>query len=520
MNPTIPPIGSSSETPDATAYQSLLGLEIEMVPVHAGTGTSQPVSRYFDALRSIKLAKGVRATPFMLQGHCVALHTATGECGLDNGFNLLETALAPVNGGPGGLARLAQLAHEELADTMAALLADDACVLNASQHPACRRDADWYSKVCVPRPIYDELRGYRGWHHWEGIDAKAQNGANTSVPVHDAVAALNISLALAPAAIALFGNSPLESGRVTGLKETRMTLWPRVFGPARFAGDAWLSQYPGRPFHGLGDFFTWMFGEGTVSRALPISDAGDYKSAATAVLADDPCLSSFLKAPGWTARCLDTGKVTHLLPDTAHFEYSQIGQFLDARLRYALRTRPPLAELLAAWQQEHGLEQLFEQCGAQVYIEARAPGAGFADAVLLQEAGAEVAHSMLLAPIALQCGLLANLDEAGRLVASWGWQPLGRLRQPAMRLGLEDDRVAALCTEVLAVARDGLAKADRPWLAYADHVLQTRRSAADRMLASWHTAGGSLEDRLALIARRHAALHPDQYGGLGAAQQV
>src|SRR3546814_15349352 len=67
------------------------------------------------------------------------------------------------------------------------------------------------------------------------------------------------AIGLSPASIALFANSPLESGAVTGFKEHRMTLWERVFGPARFSGDMLLCRYPERPFYDLRDFFLWMF---------------------------------------------------------------------------------------------------------------------------------------------------------------------------------------------------------------------------------------------------------------------
>src|SRR5690606_31758191 len=121
-------------------------------------------------------------------------------------------------------------------------------------------------------------------------DAKAQNGANTSVPVEQAVRALNVAIALAPASIALFANSPLESGASAGHKENRMTLWHRVFGPARFPGDLMLSTYPARAFHDMADFFGWMFGQGTVTRGLPMNSSYDYKSVPVVILDGAPCL--------------------------------------------------------------------------------------------------------------------------------------------------------------------------------------------------------------------------------------
>lgn len=486
-----------------------------MVVAHAESGASLPVDRYFDALSRIKQARGERCTPALLSGRCVGLQTDVADCGLDNGFNLLETATLPLDGGPGGLARLSALAHRELADTLDALEADGACVLNVSQHPDCPRNATWYDRVCVPRPIYRELLGHRGWHHWEGIDAKAQNGANTSVTIAHAAQSLNVALGLAAAAIALFANSPLESGAHTGFKENRLTIWPRVFQPARFAGDAMLARYPSRPFRDLGDYFRWMFQTGTVSRSLPLHHSYDYKSAPTVILDGDPCLVDFLHAGVWTGRRTDNGAAATIAAHAMHFEHSQIAHFLDARWRYRLIDLPALPDLLAAWRRDGGLEGLFAACGVDGYIEGRAPGAGFADACLLREAGMPEARSMLVAPTALQRGLLANLEASWQLVQDWGWDELGVLRLVAMRHGLADARVRALCGDVLAVAHAGLAADERQYLAYADYVLQSGRSAADRMLDTWKGLPNGLPDgvgRLAGLLPLHTALRPDCYG--------
>lgn len=509
---TTPPTVSSFK--GSGLYQPRLGLEMEMVVADAATGASLPVQAYFDALLDIKRARGQACEPHFLEDRCVSVQTPLAECGLDNGFNLLETALAPVNGGHGGLSRLARVAYQELADSMQALEADGACILNAAQHPACPRDKQWYDKVCVPRPIYRELREHRGWHHWEGIDAKAQNGANTSVPVEQAVRALNVAIALAPASIALFANSPLESGVHAGHKENRMTLWPRVFEPARFPGDLMLSSYPKRAFHDMADFFGWMFGQGTVTRGLPMSSSYDYKSAPVVILDGAPSLLEFLQSEQWAGHRSDTGQAVSLRPQAQHFEYSQIGQFLDARLRYRWQRQPTLTDIMQAWTQDGGLESLFLACGAQTYIEARAPAAVFADAALLDEAGPDVARSVLLSPSALQAGLLGNLDEAWRLVTDRGWQALGNLRQPAMRSGMDDAEVKGLCTDVLAVARAGLEKADEHWLAYPAFVLESRRCAADRLLDTWMATAGFPGQKLAAVLARHAVLHPARYGAV------
>jgi hypothetical protein len=492
------------------AYGPRLGLEMEMVVAHAATGASHPVGSYFEVLSGIKQDRGETCLPEWLSGRCVGIKTQVAHCGLDNGFNLLETATAPLDAHPAGLQALKALAHQELADTLDALEAEQACVLNVSQHPDCPRDPDWYAKVCVPRPIYQELVSYRGWHHWIGIDAKAQNGPNTSVPIRQAAQSLNVVLGLAAASIALFGNSPLESGDSTGLKENRLTIWPRVFKPARFRGDALLTEYPSRPFRDLGDYFRWMFQPGTVTRSLPLDHRYDYKSAPTVILDSDPCLTEFLHAPQWPGRRTDNGQATVLVAHAMHFEHSQIAQFLDARWRYRLDLLPPMPDLLAAWRREGGLELLFAACGVDGYIEGRAAGAGFADACLMREAGLTVARNVLIGPSAVQSGLLANLNEAWQLVQDWGWDALGALRQAAMRHGLADARVRALCSDVLGVAHAGVPKESVEVLAYADYVLQSGRSAADRLLNTWNSVSRP-EDRLPQLLRHHAALHPNLY---------
>src|SRR5690606_31593916 len=116
----------------------------------------------------------------------------------------------------------------------------------------------------------------RGWRHRVGIDAKAQNGPTTSVSVHDAARALNVMLGLAPAFISLFANSPLESGRLTGHKENRLTIWDRMFGAGSFAADRVLCRMPDVPFDDLGAYFRWAYGDGTAMHTIPLNDTRDY----------------------------------------------------------------------------------------------------------------------------------------------------------------------------------------------------------------------------------------------------
>lgn len=480
---------------------SRIGLELEMGVVRMADGHSYAVSRYFDTLARLKQRRGLAVTSTRLGPRLVGLDCAEGHSGLDNGHNLLETAFAPISGGPGGLDRLAALVVQELREAEQALAAEGAALLNASEHPDCPLDAGWYAQTRTDRPIYRELVGYRGWKHQIGIDAKAQNGPCTSVPVGQAVRALNAMLALAPAGIALFANSPLESGRDTGLKENRLTLWDRMFRDTRFPGDHYLQRLPDRPFDDLGDHYRWMYGPGTASRALPLTLGQDYKTVTPVYLQGDPSLADFLQSAGWAGRCGDAGESIDLAPQGAYFVYGQYAHFLDARWRYRVDRNPDLHEVLSAWSRRGGVEELLLACGADGYIEGRAPGSVFADAQLLAEAGRPVAASAPIAPSAWQLGLLRNLDEAEHLWRRWGWGRLRDLRGVAIRDALDDDQVHALARETLAVARAGLPADERRWLDYADHAVQTRRTGADRLLDLWRAHAGRT-DRLARVCEQ------------------
>lgn len=476
-----------------------LGLEMEMAVVCRHGGASHPANRYAESLARIKQARGEAIALVSLAGQPCGVSGPLGESGFDNGYNLLETAFAPVAGGAGGLDRLAAGVQQELRDVQQALAEEGATVLNAAEHPAAALDPDRYAQIRVPRPIYAELVGYRGWLHRAGIDAKAQNSPCTAVPVRHAARALNVILALAPASIAIFANSPLQAGCATGLKENRLTLWDRMFRHARFAGDHMLQQLPERPFNDLGDYFRWMFGPGTASRALPWTGGQDYKSAASVYLDNDPSLGRFLAAPSWPGRRADNGERVVLTPHAAYFEFSQFAHFLDARWRYRLAALPPMDQLLDCWRRPGGIEDLYEGLGVDGYIEGRAPGAVFPDAQMRAEGGDTVAVSSPLAASALQLGLMRNLAQAEALVQQWGWLRLRRMRAVAIRDALEDDAVFALSREVLAVAAGGLDAADRQWLAYAGFILETRCTGADRLLRLWSETPGPVPAKLAAV---------------------
>ncbi|MDR0441545.1 MAG: hypothetical protein LBI59_11315 [Candidatus Accumulibacter sp.] len=482
-----------------------LGLELEMGVADRESGRSRCVDdAYFERLAEIKRRRGERVQVETLAGKTVSLSGPLGSSGLDNGFNLLETSFSPVREDEGGLDVLAANVHRELRDVVAALEADGLVLLNASEHPACAPDLEWYRRTKVPRPIYRDWVDHRKWRHFVGMDAKAQNGPCTSIGIRYAARALNAALAFAPAFIALFANSPLALGKEIGLKEHRLTIWEDMFRDARFPRDLQLCRLPARPFKDLGDYFRWMFGARSVSQALPLASIDgpkenkSYKSAPGFRLEGDPSLETFLLSAAWPGWRDDRTGPVEIRPHSEHFVLVQFAHFLDARWRYTLDTVPELAELLAAWQEPDGIEALFARHGVRGYIECRSPGSVLPDAEFIEEAGWGIAATAPLSASALQLGLLKNLAQAEALMHSRGWNNLRALRPRAIQFALDDDEVYALATDTLAVARAGLKAEERHWLAYAEYVLQTRRTAADRMLFLWRE-NASLEK---LAARR------------------
>lgn len=490
-----------------------LGLELEMVTAALRDGASHPVGdAYFAALAACKRARGEAVTLERLAGRTVGVATRAVKSGIDNGFNLLESSLAPVAGAR-PLAALARAVERELADVAAALAGEGAVFVNLAQHPFAPRDRDSYLRLRAPRPIYDYANDERGWDHSVGIDAKAQNGPTTELDPGEAASVLNMLLRAAPAFIALFANSPFEDGRPSGCKETRLTLWPRMVAASRFPADADRVGLPPRPFASLRDYVLWTFGPGTAMHCVPV-DGGGYKGGgALARVEGDPDLLSFLAQGPRRGRVLADGALVTVTPGLEHLEFLQWNNFLDMRLRFLLRDITPVDAFLAALERPVGLEAFFARHAKAFYVENRVAGACFPDAEMtaLDETAAA---SMPLAASALQAGLVRNWRPAAAKLGRWSWEDTARLRRAAIRQALDDTGVRALCATVLDLAADGLSPAERPALAYPRHVLRSGRTGADRALGRFEALSGGAAERLRtiVIERRFEAVAGPELG--------
>jgi hypothetical protein len=490
--------------------QEQLGLELEMVVANR-EGVSHAVGSFFRSLADRKRARGARPVLKTVRGRDVAVIAPLVNSSLDNAFNNLESAIGPVRGGPGGLTVLNDLVVQELEDVVDSLADEGATILNFSEHPDVKISSEFYTGIRAPKAIYDYWVGVRGWNHSVGVDAKAQNGPTIGVGGEDAVSALNVVLGLAPAFIALFANSPFEGGELTGLKENRLTIWPRMFQRSHFAGDRMLQELPARPFGELRDYFSWMFGPGTVMQTVPVSLGGDYKTIERSVrILGDPAGLDFLKGGMRIGQCQASQEELPVRPSLRHLEHLQFSQFLDARIRYGLATVPTPEEFFAAMARSGGLEDLFVRNASYMYIEGRAPGANYPDDELLDETDDFVGASCAIAPSAIQAGLVRNLAASRALVDRWGWPILRSLRERAIADGLageaEGMRLVDLCAAVLEIAESGLDRNERWMLAYPQHVLRTGTTGADRAIRYWDASDRSSRSLWELIRRRRIVL--------------
>jgi len=511
-----------------------LGIEIEMPVAASGTGRSHKVAPYFQTMAELKRGRGIPASLVRLQGSPVAVHAPACISGLDNAYNNLESALGPF-GGPGALQTLHATLETELDDIRRALSLEPggAFAVNFSEHPCVRITRDYYYDIRPPKPIYDYWVNYRGWGHLAGVDAKSHNGPTTGVAPTEAVLCLNVLLAASPCFIALYANSPFESGRPTGFLENRLTLWPRMFAASRFACDRRLHRMPERPFLGWGDYFQWMFGPGTCMQfVVPPTDT-DYKTPSQILQPEgDPPLLEYLHAASWRVRPCSGGQPFSLRPELRHLEFLQFSHFLDARLRFGLQPEASLEEFLArldtcsrncprcsrgdvpAWEcgcpsaPESDFCDYFASQLRYVYIEGRAPGANLPDAELACLDNADIPASVAISASAMQLGLFNRLEEARKLLSAHPWSTLRQLREESLRHGLAAEshglHVSRLCHELLDLAQEGLPPETHWMLAYPRHVLQTGRSGAARALAAFERMSGGREARLLRLVQQRA----------------
>lgn len=488
-----------------------LGAELEMVVIDEATGASACVGPgYFTSLEAIRRPHGDTRLE-RIGDTTVALHSDIGVNGIDNGFNLLETAHAPVPAGQNGLAQLAQAMQRDLSDVVRALATQGLALTSLAQHPTAGTGPEQYARAVAPKSIYRYLTTLRGWSHAAGIDAKAQNGPTTGLSADNAIPALNLLLATSPAFIALFANSPFESGRPSGLMETRMTLWPRMVATSRVRADRERTGLPPRWFTSLDDYFAWTFAPGTVMHAIP-PDQGSYKGGAAFFVAGDGTMNAgdFFRGGPVSGQAVGNGERAILTPSAAHFEFLQWSNFLDFRLRFAFgQPGPTAAELAGALGPGGGFDALFRDHATNLYLENRCSGATFPDADLSGTADAPVLQSCMIAASALQAGLVAATisdggDDGAAFLRRWPLKTIHGLREQAIRLPLcapENRLLMALCTETLELARRHLPEADQPCLAYADWVLATGRTGAQRALDHWNRLGKPPLDELARARR-------------------
>lgn len=482
-------VSNFGEFADPARCYPTLGIELEMAVIDRAGRSACVDGHYFDELAALKRMVGPVSTQYG-DGRAVGVTTADGVNGIDNAFNLLESALAPETAGPETLRNLSDRMNRDLASVLKALQeSGDLTVTSLAQHPTVGIGEEWYQKARAPKSIYRYLVEQRGWTHAIGVDAKAQNGPTTGLTADTAVDALNMLLAASPAFIALFANSPFESGRRAATKETRMTLWPRMVATSRVAADRDRVGLPPRPFNSIGDYVQWMFAEGTVMQAIPAHNGGYKDNGALYVAGSDRLtVGRFFGGGPWPASPVGGGAEIMITPRPGHFTFLQWSNFLDFRLRFNFEPdRPTTESLRRAFQTPDAFNEIFASWANNLYVENRCAGATFVDDDLSEQAPGDVAASAMVSVAALQAGLVAAAPASCRLfLEKWPWQTIRELREAAIRDALSGDQAAILrrfVADVLRIAGDHVPTRDQWALAYPNWVLDTGLTGADRAIA-------------------------------------
>ncbi len=487
------------------------GAEIEKAIANINTAQSQSASQqFFKKLKQAAAKRGVKnhyhfsdIQPRTILG---VISDDLGEQGLDNGFNLLETALPYQT----SLSNLYQKMQIDLKTTQEALQKEGATIINLSIHPLGKRDSKTYKKFVAPKGIYQYIT-YRGWDHSAGIDAKAQNSPTTGVDIYQAADAVSAIIGCGAALIALFGNSPFEEGKKSKYKEVRLTMWDRMMGNSKSKGDWITSKFPPKRFRNLADYFNWMFGKGTQIHFVFArgNNHSGYKSIRDQILIPQGKLSvlDYLSKESWPAYWFKeiqkvNPNIEIITPNISDLEVLQFTQFAGARIRFKLKDHDnfPIKEFLDACKKgTNDVEKILSNFSEYFYIEGRDPGANFPDQEI-QTAGNQTAQSVIVSPAALQAGLINNLNKVTEFIDSYPWKTLEILREAAIKNGLQGNvgkvKVMDFTKKVLNLAAEGLSKNEQWMLEYPRWVLKTKQNGADRAIKFVENYKGSFRNAL------------------------
>ena len=138
-----------------------LGAELEMAVIDGAGASALVDDRYFLALQQLRGGSAQARTETM-DGRIVALVSAMGVNGIDNGFNLLETAHAVIPAGADGLDQLDARMRSDLGRVLEALDAQDLHLTSLAQHPTAGTGPEQYARAVAPKSVYDYLRRIRG----------------------------------------------------------------------------------------------------------------------------------------------------------------------------------------------------------------------------------------------------------------------------------------------------------------------------------------------------------------------
>lgn len=503
----------NSKAKTSETVSRLYGGELERIVASRDTGLPAPLSHcFFEKLCSLGEDRSSFIRMSETESGPIAVITEDlGEQGLDCGFHVQETALPPCE----SLTQLTERARADLMMIVKCAKEEGKMLLNFSTHPLGRRDILTYQRFVVPKSVYSYC-WFRGWDHTAGFNGAVQTSPSTSVSIYEAAEAVSAVIGTGAAFIGLCANSPFEEGTISRRKESRLGIWQRMFSSSKHPGDRMVSKFPPQRFDQLSQYFNWMFGPNTALHYVSRHSSSYKETSERWLVEGDPSLLQFFARDQWNVMELSSlqkkdfkPKVETIDPSLHHLEEHQWAQFAGARIRFTLKNSAvDPREFYEVCSNDGPLEELLASSVQSMWIEGRDPGANYLDRELAEEG---IDGDLCMAPMALQAGILSNLNEVTTYLSQFSWSQLGALREAAIQDGLhggvEGIKVSTFAQEIVEIARDGLAEEERHLLHYFDLVLETGKNGADRALAALDASPHPLNQALLdLIQEREVLL--------------
>ncbi len=468
-------------------YTLSYGLELEF-PIVSKEHELYNAQKTLDSLAKVWKEKNYTANYTYCNASILDVNRKDGTASIVAGHDcvpsIIELAIGPYN----SLESLDNATSQTYNEIIDILAKDEASIINCSELPNHEVSLEKYNQLVLDKSMYFYIRDVRGHSHYAGVDGKTQLSPSVGIDTKNAINALNLILQLSPVFIALFANSPYEEGKDSTFAENRLTIWQKEFATSIY-NDTLLYTMPHQLFSSWQDYFKWLFGRELPCYGLAIERDIDYKrNYDLCFLPQAPNLLSYLRKDSWTGESIRTKEKIVIKPHIKDILDQQFVQYIDARARFGFNIEDvSIKQFISAFDRSASyFDDYLNEIFSYSYIENRAPGSNSPDALLLKEAGKEVADTVHISASALQAGMLASYDELNAYLESIDYYKDYELfREEAIKNALHG-KVHAIelfdfIRKVVDIAKNGLDSSQRKYLKYIEYNLDKRLCGADRL---------------------------------------